>query len=193
LKRKYLIAPLILLAAYIGDQLSKTIAREELFPNRAVIILANHLEFKYAENPGMAFGFFTNLSDGLRLPLFTLITLTAVVIIAHLLRQAPDKAVRLPVALGFILSGAFGNLTDRYRFDGVVVDFIRVWLWRPSRFSWPTFNLADTFITIGILLLVLDMFLMAEEDFTATAPAAQTPPPEDPTSEPEAERPTPAS
>jgi signal peptidase II len=140
-----------------------------------MVLIANLLEFRYAENPGMALGFLRDIEPAFRLPLFTGVVLVAFLIIMNLLRQAGETSRRLPVAMGCILAGAFGNLADRYRFDGVVVDFIRVWVWRPARFEWPTFNLADSFITIGIALLIVDMLFGAEATKPAPLPPATDP------------------
>ena len=59
------------------------------------------------------------------------------------------------LALGLILGGALGNLDDRVRY-GEVVDFLHFRLWKG--YSWPDFNFADTFIVVGVLLLVLELF-----------------------------------
>lgn len=186
MKRKYIIAFAVCLAALSLDQISKTKIRSlyyDTMEEQLYSFLPGVFEFRYAENTGMAFGMLQYLNPGLRLPLFSLITLIAVTIIIHLLRQAPGRAVLLPSSLGFILSGAFGNLTDRYRW-GVVVDFIRVQI--TKNYSWPTFNLADTFITVGIALLILDTILQSEKvgekQIPSSLPASspEAPPSEEP-------------
>jgi signal peptidase II len=183
LRRKYFISGLVCLAALTLDQITKTMIRALYYSTmdeRLFSFIPGRFELRYAENTGMAFGMLQNLDHGLRVPLFGVITLIAVIIIVHLLRQAPHNALRLPAALGFILAGAFGNLVDRLRWGGVVVDFIRVQL--TSNYVWPTFNLADTFISIGIGLLVLDTIFATEPETdqtlpeTAAAPGPETPP-----------------
>ncbi len=164
LQRKYIITLVIFAVAVFLDQYSKALISEHLYHAKKEII-PGFLDFKYAENPGMAFGMLQDLKDSWRIPLFSVITLVAVIIIFHLLRQAPAASRRLPAAMGLILSGAVGNLADRFQGNGSVVDFIRVRLWPPSNFHWPTFNLADTFISLGILLLLLDMFFSDDEHF----------------------------
>lgn len=169
MRRKYLISGLVCLAALTLDQITKTMIRALYYSTmdeRLFSFIPGRFELRYAENTGMAFGMLQNLDHGLRVPLFGVITLIAVIIIAHLLRQAPHNALRLPAALGFILAGAFGNLVDRLRWDGVVVDFIRVQL--TGNYVWPTFNLADTFISIGIGLLVLDTIFANEPEAAET-------------------------
>lgn len=163
MNRKYIIASIICLVGFSLDQISKLIIRDVLAPRGRLDIISGFLDFRYAENSGMAFGLLQGFSPALRTPLFSMVTLVAVIIIIHLLRQSPAGSIRLPVALGFILSGAFGNLINRFQW-GAVVDFIRVRLWPPANYYWPTFNLADSFITVGICLLVLDTLLVKEED-----------------------------
>jgi signal peptidase II len=162
LQRKYKIVLALTPILVFIDQASKGMIREALSPARVITVLPGFLQFRYAENPGMAFGLLPNLPSAWRTPFFCTITLFALLIIVHLLRQAPDRAIKLPVALGMILSGALGNLTDRFRW-GVVIDFIRAQIWPPANYYWPTFNLADSFITIGIALLILDTLFTKEE------------------------------
>ena len=162
MKRKYIIASAIALAGVVLDQVCKGVIRTALSPDKKIQLVSGFIDLRYAENTGMAFGMLSDLAPGVRIPLFSFIALVAAIIIVHLLRQAPQRSLMLPVTLGLILSGAFGNLIDRFRW-GVVVDFIRVRVWPPANYYWPTFNLADSFITIGILLLILDTLLFSRE------------------------------
>jgi signal peptidase II len=78
-------------------------------------------------------------------------------VIALLIRKAQERL--LIVSFSLIAGGAIGNLVDRIRF-GEVVDFINVYIWSKVAFlnPWPTFNIADSAISVGVALLVLDMF-----------------------------------
>jgi signal peptidase II len=162
-------------ALILMDQVSKTVMRDVLSPVRVIPVIPGFMQFQFAENSGMAFGLLQNLPEAWRTPFFFGITAVAVLIIAHLFRQAPGGSLRLPLALSFILSGALGNLTDRFRW-GSVVDFIKVQVWPPSRYYWPTFNLADTFITICIVLLVLDTLFARDIENAPEASEAATAP-----------------
>jgi signal peptidase II len=162
MKRKYWIALGVGLTGVVIDQIAKTIIDATMTPIERISVIPGFLDLLYARNKGMAFGMLQDLPDAYRTPFFSFITLVAVLIIVHLLRQAPDRVTRFPIALGLILSGAFGNLTDRFRWEHVV-DFIQLTYWPPNR-HWPIFNLADTFITIGIGLLILDTLLARDED-----------------------------
>jgi len=162
LKKKYIIALTVCLLGVAADQATKTVVEEKLSGSAPVTVISKVVKLDYAQNTGMAFGLFPNISVKYRRPFFTLIVAIAVVIIGHLLRQAPVVALRLPFALGMILAGAFGNLIDRYRW-GYVVDFVRVTYWQPNH-DWPIFNVADVLISVGIGLLVLDTLLAGDED-----------------------------
>jgi signal peptidase II len=103
----------------------------------------------------------------LRLFFFVGISLLALGIIFSFFRQlAPGD--RFPAfALGSILGGAAGNLVDRVFRGGEVVDFLQFRLW--SGYTWPDFNLADTFIVVGVALLILELLVSEGEDRTGEA------------------------
>jgi signal peptidase II len=173
LNRKYFIAAALGFSALALDQTAKVFARALLAPLSSYDLLPGYLELRYAENTGIAFSLFNHFPPAYKLPLFTTITLVAVTIIVHLLRQAPARSVRLPAALGLVLAGALGNLADRFHWPGVV-DFIRVQAWQVAGYSWPIFNVADMAITAGIVLLLIDT-LFAREEEEKTAPLVRGP------------------
>jgi signal peptidase II len=179
LNRKYQIAAALGIMAFAADQTAKVIARALLSPLHYVEVLPGYIELRYAENTGIAFGMFTYLPPAFKLPLFTAITLVAVTIIIHLLRHAPAASVRLPAALGLVLAGALGNLTDRFHWPGVV-DFIRVQAWPPAGYYWPTFNVADMAISAGIILLVIDTLFAPDPEETPPSPETPSASPEEP-------------
>jgi signal peptidase II len=112
----------------------------------------------YAENPGAAFGFLRNLDPQWRQIVFTLLTMVAFVVIGGITYRLPPQARLVNVALAGILAGAVGNFVDRLRF-GYVVDFIDMDL---HFMHWPTYNVADIGITVGVVLLVADMLFNKE-------------------------------
>ena len=172
MQRKYKLALAVVPVLVVLDQLTKVMMREILFPGRVIPVIPGIFQFQYAENSGMAFGMLQNLPEAWRTPFFSLITIVATLIIAHLFRQTPGQALRLPLALSMILAGALGNLINRFLW-GVVIDFIRVQVWPPSRYYWPTFNLADTFISLGIIVLIADTLFWSEETVPAPKEAAE--------------------
>ena len=82
---------------------------------------------------------------------FISVSLVAVTVIAFMIRKASDRL--LVVSFSLIAGGAVGNLIDRVRY-GEVVDFIQ---WYVKTWYWPSFNVADSAITVGVALLVIDM------------------------------------
>jgi signal peptidase II len=139
-------------------------------PKEAVTVSDNFFRFRYAENPGAAFGLFRNLPENLRGPLFHLVSIGAVVLIAYYwskLTGAKDERWAkwgLPLVMG----GAIGNYIDRLA-RGFVIDFIEAH-WFESAY-WPAFNIADSAIVVGVGLLVIDSFVRKESKVTRPATA----------------------
>ncbi|MBM3246056.1 MAG: signal peptidase II [Candidatus Omnitrophica bacterium] len=120
------------------DQLTKIIAAKNLILNQSVPVIKDIFHFTLIHNRGAAFGILKN-----QLPLFIFTSLLAIILIYRSLRDAPHRLYR--VSLGLILAGALGNLIDRL-FFGYVVDFLDFRVW-------PVFNIADSAISIGAILL----------------------------------------
>lgn len=120
--------------------------------NGAIELVAGYLDFSYAENRGAAFGMLNDAPDWLRATLFTTAAAVATAALMWMFvthHGGPLFAVSVPL----IVSGALGNMVDRWRL-GYVVDFIRFHL--HDGWEWPTFNVADCTITVGVALLLLD-------------------------------------
>lgn len=128
-------------------------------------LVDSHLELRYAENCGAAFGLGNSLPRDARAALFYLAALIAIVALSRRFLMGgggPMFAASVPL----IASGALGNLTDRIR-HGYVVDFIRFW-W--ASFEYPTFNVADAAITVGVVLMLLDEMKRPPKKKAADAP-----------------------
>jgi signal peptidase II len=108
----------------------------------------------YVENPGAAWGLFRGFSPGFRNLFFTLVSLGAVGFILHYYRRLPEQARFLQVALAFVLAGAVGNFIDRIA-RHYVIDFVEWYWWNRPDLRWPTFNLADSLIVVGVAMLIL--------------------------------------
>lgn len=135
-----LITPLVVAA----DQLSKLWVRHSLSLNES-LPSEGVLRLTHVRNEGIIFGISANQTLSLVLPI--------VVVVAALLlyfRYAPSNSGAMKIALGLLVGGSLGNLIDRLRF-GYVTDFIDLRLW--GNFHWPAFNLADSAIVIGAILL----------------------------------------
>ncbi len=116
------------------------------------------LALTHVHNRGIAFSLFSEGGPVSRIVLHGVI-LTAVVLIAWMLQRHGSHQLIAGTAFGLILGGAVGNLIDRILY-GWVVDFIHVWVKVGDRvWSWPDFNVADSAITVGAVLLILNEFL----------------------------------
>jgi signal peptidase II len=109
---------------------------------------------RYAENPGAAWGLFRDMSEANRARFFGAITLAAVAFILFYFRKLSEGERLVQLALSLVLSGAVGNFVDRMA-RGYVVDFVDWHWWNRPDLYWPTFNVADSMIVVGVVLLVL--------------------------------------
>lgn len=131
------------------DQLSKWIVLGNLRPGDSRYV-APFWNWVLTYNPGAAFSFLSD-AGGWQRWFFTILSLSVSAWIISLLRRHSGE-FRLSLALTLVLGGAIGNVIDRIRF-GAVVDFIQ---WHAAGFYWPAFNVADSAITLGAILLVWD-------------------------------------
>jgi signal peptidase II len=150
----YLIAGIIALAVIVLDQYTKYLITQHLTLHHALPVLEPYLTIVHTRNKGIAFGIFSGQASATQTALLMLTSLGAIAFIVYLLRGLGEKCRYATVTLGFILGGAVGNLIDRIRW-GEVIDFIDVH-WRG--YHWPAFNVADSAISVGMVLLVIGMF-----------------------------------
>jgi signal peptidase II len=142
--------------------------RYQRLRTQSIVLVPNYLELRYAENCGAAFGLMDDSPRWLRTLVFMAagaIAITALLWMFVRGRGGPLFAMAVPL----VVSGAIGNLVDRVRL-GYVVDFIYFHI--HDRFEWPTFNIADATITVGVALLLLDG-LKRPESSVPTPGAAQ--------------------
>lgn len=136
---------------------------------RSVTVAENFFRLRYAENPGAAWGLFRSLPESARGPLFHLVSIGAVVLISYYFTRlsGTNKAERWALfGLPLVLGGALGNYSDRLA-RGFVIDYL-VAHWY-DKVAWPSFNVADTAICVGVGLLVIDSFVRREKKAPATA------------------------
>jgi len=139
----------IALAIFAADQLTKLWALAALSPTRPVPVVPGLVDLALVFNTGVAFGLFSRLPPEWRW-LVTVFSLAALVLLCSVaLKIVPESGWTGRLALGLVFGGAAGNLLDRWRV-GAVVDFIDVH-WRD--YHWPAFNVADSAITVGVVLL----------------------------------------
>lgn len=117
--------------------------------------IEDYWHFRYVENPGAAWGIFGDMPEGVRRLFFLVVSLAAMGFIFVMYRRTPMDQRLARVALALVAGGALGNFVDRL-LRGYVIDFID-WHWRNQPgMRWPTFNVADVAISVGVSLMLLD-------------------------------------
>lgn len=148
--------PWLLLSVLIlvVDRGSKDFFEGSLSMYQRIQVIPDYFDWTLAYNTGAAFSFLAD-ADGWQRWFFAAIAIVVSVVLVVWVKRLKRHETLLAVALAMVLGGALGNLYDRVVL-GHVVDFILVH-WQ-NRWFFPAFNLADTFITLGAILLALDMF-----------------------------------
>lgn len=120
-------------------------------PTDEQVVIPGYFVFHYAENCGAAFGMLRTAPSWVRALVFGVAALGAFIVLTMMFRRGVG-GMMFAASVPLILSGALGNLVDRVR-HGFVVDFIQV---DPQWFQYPTFNVADIAIAVGVALLLID-------------------------------------
>lgn len=140
----------------VADQVTKYWARNDLPTDRRgvgipVQVIENFWDWRLSYNTGSAFGLFSSV-EGARIFL-TIVGFIALGAILWMVHKGSDDQRRLSAALGMVGGGAIGNVIDRLMF-GKVTDFV---VWKYYEHEWPTFNIADAALCVGVGLLFIDL------------------------------------
>jgi signal peptidase II len=158
MKNKYLCVGSIVSVVLVLDLWTKYVVQTRVRLHDVIIVLPGFFNLTHVRNKGAAFGVLSTLPDFWRSAFFIMVTLVAVAVIIALILKTRE---RLPVyAFSLIAGGAMGNLIDRIRY-GEVVDFIQ---WYVKSYYWPSFNVADSAISIGVALLAIDMLFGKQQE-----------------------------
>ncbi len=152
-KRATLILPAIAALVMLVDQISKHFVMTRLEEGQSwdiVSWLSPFVRITHVTNTGASFGLFPGFSN-----IFIVIAIIVITAIIIYQRYLPDGQWMARAALGLQLGGALGNLVDRLRWGGAVIDFVDMNFW-PMR-QWPVFNVADASIVAGVSMLALLM------------------------------------
>lgn len=153
IENKYTRLTLIAGAIIILDQITKALILKQLPLFTIVPVIPGFFNITHIQNPGGAFGFMANQGPGLRSILFLFVSAIAIGVIFFFYKTTPSREKWLATGLSLIFGGAIGNLIDRIRF-GQVVDFLDFYI---RDLHWPSFNIADSAITIGITIFIIQM------------------------------------
>ena len=140
------------LAVLVVDQWTKHLAETSLAGRPPRSVVPGFLDLVHVENTGVAFGLFAAGSSTLGVVTLTLLGMLALGLVLYYFWRTPESNKGVLFSLALILGGAVGNLVDRVM-SGSVTDFIDVYV---GTHHWPTFNAADSAITVGIVLLTID-------------------------------------
>ncbi len=151
MKNKYLQAGSIIGIVLALDQFTKYVVEARIRLHDVIIVVPGFFNLTHIRNKGAAFGILSNLPEFWRGAFFITVTIVAVAAIITLIVKTHE---RLSVyAFSLIAGGALGNVVDRIRY-GEVVDFIQ---WYVKSYYWPSFNVADSAVTVGVVLLAIEM------------------------------------
>ena len=151
MKNKYYWVGSIIGLVLIFDQATKYLVEQHIRLYETITVVPGFFNLTHVRNRGAAFGILANVPGIWRSLFFISMTIMAVAVIGYLIRTATER-LHL-IAFSLIAGGAVGNLIDRLRYSEVV-DFIQ---WYVKDYYWPSFNIADSAISVGVTLLVIDM------------------------------------
>jgi signal peptidase II len=196
-----MVAAISLLADVTSKAWAEIVLSKRTLQDPAIVLIPNHLSFTLARNRGGAWGLLENASELVRRPFFLLVSGLAIAFIVSLYGRLGAGQRALKWGLPLVLGGALGNLSDRIIRSSVIdfIDFRANWIESMNRGifkavhgwgitdHWPTFNVADVSICVGVGLMALDMFVskrgqhapvsdrLAPEPALSTAPNSKPP------------------
>ena len=149
------------------DQISKIYIHTHTNTNEIFKeLIPNFFNIIYVRNKGAAFGFLANTPPSFRDAFFLIVPIFVLFFLFFIFRSLSEKKHQLQItSLSFIFSGAIGNYIDRLRF-GYVIDFLDFHYY--NKFTWPAFNVADSFIVIGVSIIFLDTLFNRESPFRSS-------------------------
>jgi signal peptidase II len=156
--RKYhiLIASLVV----VFDRLTKGLIAQNIALNDSVDVIPGLFRLTHVKNQGAAFGLFSESPSELKVVVLVLFSVAALAVVSALLWKNGNAMNATAIALSLVFGGALGNLWDRVS-SGRVIDFLDFYL---GQHHWPAFNIADSAIVVGALLLLSEIFLAPQEE-----------------------------
>ena len=158
---KYKVLLRIAPAVFFLDLLTKWLVVKHMGIGEQIAILPNFFDLVHIRNTGAAFGMLASVSENVRVPFFYAISIFAVGVLIYCFRNLETSDRFYPIPLSLVSGGVLGNLSDRLRF-GNVVDFLSFHVGDKIisgvELRWPAFNVADSAITVAIILLIAHTF-----------------------------------
>jgi signal peptidase II len=185
------VAAISLLADVTTKAWAEIVLSERTLADPSIVLIEDHLGFRLAYNKAGAWGLLAGASETVRRPFFLVVSVAAILFIVSLYGRLMPGQRALKWGLPLVLGGALGNLSDRITRQGVIdfIDYRADWIESMNRavasiFSswsvtdhWPTFNVADISICIGVGLMAVDMVTSHRHTKSKAEPAVPTDPP----------------
>ena len=156
---KYRLVLIVAAIVLLLDQVTKWYVRQSVGLYESIAVIDSIFHITHVRNSGGAFSLFAGTSQTFRLPFFMSVCTIAVAGLLYFVSKLESRQWLLLFALGGILGGALGNLTDRI-VSGEVTDFLD-FHWHG--YYWPAFNVADSFISTGMVILLVHSLLVRDE------------------------------
>ena len=156
--RKYhiIIAALILLC----DRMTKALVAQKIAVSDSIDVIPGVFRLTHVQNQGAAFGLFADYPSEWKVAMLILFSVAALAVVSALLWKNGNALNTTAIALSLVFGGALGNLWDRV-VSGRVIDFLDFYF---GSHHWPAFNIADSAIVVGALLLLSEIFLAPQEE-----------------------------
>lgn len=152
--KRWWIFGLVMPLMVVADQVSKWLVVHNIPMWDRIPVIHGFFDLVHYRNTGMAFGLFRGGNQAFVIPFFVVLALAALTFIVVYIKRDPHMPLSLVVALSLVAAGAIGNAMDRVHY-GDVVDFLLVYI---GDHVWPAFNVADAGISVGAVLMALDLF-----------------------------------
>jgi signal peptidase II len=152
-KKKYIAIFSIII---ILDQASKLIVQTVFNgdPYKVITVIKNFFMLRYVENKGAVWGIVSQSTSVVIPKVITILSILALIVVIYFFLKLESQCTLELTSLSFVIGGALGNIFDRL-YQGYVVDFLDVYI---KDYHWPTFNIADSFISIGVILLIISIW-----------------------------------
>jgi signal peptidase II len=167
MERKKLYTFVLVSIAVIGiDRLFKWIIKSTMELGESINVIGNFVQISYILNSGIAFGMFDSNPSPMKIPILVAVSFVALGIIFYIFFSLPKNIKLTGISMGLIFGGAIGNIIDRI-LRGEVLDFIDIDFPNFSipalgvyMIRWPTFNVADSSVLVGIIMLLVIIIVM---------------------------------
>ena len=153
MKKRYTL-PFVVMALVVPlDQITKFYISSSMSLHDSFPVIDGLFNITYVRNTGAAFGFLAKASPMIRCTFLIAVTVAVILLIIYYIWKVRDEEKLFIFPLSLILGGAVGNLIDRVRF-GDVIDFLDFYI---GSYHWPAFNVADSAISIGAIILIFEV------------------------------------